>query len=202
MGRRRWSSRRSRQCPEPGAIRITWRTALEEDHLGFHVERATAEVGPFLRINRELIEPPGPYAHRDADVRAGTTYYYRLAALDRFGGIEHFGPRAATAIASDGIAGAPLHSALARSQPNPFTPASAHTAIRFTLAHPGRATLRLYDPAGRLIQTLVDEPLLAGEHLATWDGRNARGEAAAAGTYFYRLTAGDFTATHSLVRLR
>jgi hypothetical protein len=189
---------------EPGAIRITWRTSREEDHLGFQVERAMAEVGPFLRIHRHLIEPPGPYAHRDPSVLPGATYYYRLAALDRFGGIEHFGPLAATAIAGDATVppAAALATTLARSQPNPFTPATTHTQIRFTLAHPGPATLRLYDPAGRLIQTLIDGPLSAGEHLAKWDGRNTRGEPAAAGTYFYKLTAGDFTATRALVRLR
>ncbi len=190
------------QCPSRGRSGSPGAPPSKTDHLGFHVERGSAERGPFVQITRGLIEPPGPYAHRDAAVRPGATYYYRLAAHDRFGGLEHFGPRAATAIAIASTAGALLHPALARSQPNPFTPASSHAEIRFTLAHPGPATLRLYDPAGRLIQTLVDRPLAAGEHLATWDGRTARGEAAAAGTYFYRLTAGDFTATRSLVRLR
>jgi hypothetical protein len=53
-----------------------------------------------------------------------------------------------------------------------------------------------------VVATLVDAPLTAGLHQATWDGRTARGALAAAGTYFYKLEAGDFTATRQLVRLR
>lgn len=71
--------------------------------------------------------------------------------------------------------------------PNPF---NAATAFRFELAAPGRATLRIYSPAGRLVATLVDADLPAGSHTAAWTGRDDRGREAASGVYFCRLEAG------------
>ena len=71
--------------------------------------------------------------------------------------------------------------------PNPF---NAATAFRFELATPGRATLRVYSPAGRLVATLVDADLPAGSHTAAWTGRDDRGREAASGVYFCRLEAG------------
>lgn len=70
--------------------------------------------------------------------------------------------------------------------PNPF---NAATTFRFELAAPGRATLRVYSPAGRLVATLVDADLPAGSHAAAWTGRDDRGREAASGVYFCRLEA-------------
>ncbi len=70
--------------------------------------------------------------------------------------------------------------------PNPF---NAATTLRFELAAPGRATLRIYSPAGRLVATLVDADLPAGSHAAAWTGRDDRGREAASGVYFCRLEA-------------
>jgi hypothetical protein len=77
--------------------------------------------------------------------------------------------------------------------PNPFNPA---TRLAFTLAGNAEAALRVYDLAGRLVKTLLDEaPLEAGRHEVTWDGTDDRGRAVAAGMYLYRLQAGAFSET-------
>ena len=47
------------------------------------------------------------------------------------------------------------------------------------------AHLCVYDPAGRLIRTLVDSRLPTGSHTITWDGRDQSGQIVAAGVYFY-----------------
>ncbi len=70
--------------------------------------------------------------------------------------------------------------------PNPFNP---RTTLRFALAAPGRASLRVYDLGGRLVRTLVDGPLDAGWHEAVWSGRDDRGRSAGAGVYFVMLSA-------------
>lgn len=70
-------------------------------------------------------------------------------------------------------------------RPNPFNPG---TEIRFSLESAGDVLLTVHDLAGRRLRTLVSTVLDAGEHAATWDGRDDGGRAAASGTYFARLS--------------
>ncbi|MDD3642485.1 MAG: FlgD immunoglobulin-like domain containing protein, partial [Candidatus Krumholzibacteria bacterium] len=83
--------------------------------------------------------------------------------------------------------------------PNPFNPA---TEIRFGLAAPGRAVIRIYDASGRLVRTLFDGEMPAGDHTAIWNGIDERGRAAASGVYFCRLEAGGFSKTLKMILLR
>lgn len=101
----------------------------------------------------------------------------------------------ATGVDSPGL-DRPSHYALAQNRPNPFNPA---TSIVFDLPRAGRATLRIYDLAGRLVATLADGALAAGRHTLRWDGRDAQGAAVASGVYLYRLESADFTATKRMV---
>ncbi len=76
--------------------------------------------------------------------------------------------------------------------PNPFNPT---TTIRFALPEAGRTTVRIYDLAGRLVRTLLDERMPAAVHSITWNGRDSRGRTSPAGVYFYRVRSGDHLAT-------
>lgn len=76
--------------------------------------------------------------------------------------------------------------ALGRNSPNPFNPS---TTIRFTLAERGPVNLSVFDPAGRLVRTLVNADLGPGPHAAVWNGRGDDGQPAGSGTYLYRLRA-------------
>jgi hypothetical protein len=76
---------------------------------------------------------------------------------------------------------------LFQNEPNPFNPS---TCIRFRLDRPDDVSLRIFDPAGRAVRTLLRGPLGAGEHAVVWDGRDARGRRSASGIYFYRLCTG------------
>ncbi len=51
-------------------------------------------------------------------------------------------------------------------------------------------TVTVYDVAGRLVRTLLDEDRPAGAHAAVWNGLDAGGRAASAGVYFYRVESG------------
>ena len=93
-------------------------------------------------------------------------------------------------------AGHRLHDAV----PNPFNPT---TRLAFTLASDAQATLKVYDLAGRLVKTLLAEaPLEAGRHDVTWDGKDDRGRAVAAGVYLYRLQAGAFSETKAVALVK
>jgi hypothetical protein len=103
----------------------------------------------------------------------------------------------ATSVAD--ASGVPAVFALEQNVPNPFNPA---TTIRFSLARAGRASLAIYDVAGRLVRRLVDEERAAGRHEVRWDGRDARGHRVASGIYFYRLEAGDRLAIRKMALMK
>jgi hypothetical protein len=68
--------------------------------------------------------------------------------------------------------------------PNPFNP---HTLLRFEVAEPGPATLRVLDVQGRVVRTLLTTDPGRGPRSLQWDGTNDAGQAAASGSYRVRL---------------
>ncbi len=88
---------------------------------------------------------------------------------------------------------------LAQNLPNPFNPS---TEIRFGLSREGQVALRIFDVRGRMLRTLVQGTLAAGEHSARWDGNNDRGEAMGSGVYFYRLVGPAGVSQRRMVLLR
>ncbi len=88
---------------------------------------------------------------------------------------------------------------LAQNTPNPFNPL---TKIAFALDQNGPVRLAVYDLQGRLVRTLVSEPMLAGEHTLVWDGRDDANQQAASGTYVYRLTADGTTLSRKMTLVK
>ncbi|MBK7046999.1 MAG: hypothetical protein IPH48_10905 [bacterium] len=86
----------------------------------------------------------------------------------------------------------PIVFALHPSTPNPFNP---RTTIKFDLPVAGHVRLAVFDVAGRLVRTLVDESLLRGNHEAVWDGRDSSGREAGSGSYLARLEFGGSVET-------
>jgi hypothetical protein len=83
--------------------------------------------------------------------------------------------------------------------PNPATSA---TLLRYALPGPSLVSLKVYDISGRLIRELDRGERSAGVHPVRWDGRNGAGLLVPGGVYFYRLEAGGYTRTRSVVLLR
>ena len=89
---------------------------------------------------------------------------------------------------------------LAQNSPNPF---HSETSIQYRVPGRGRVTLRVFDIHGRLVETLVDRVLDAGEYGATWNGRSRLGHLVGSGVYFCELeTSTGFRATRRMVRLK
>ena len=63
-------------------------------------------------------------------------------------------------------------------------------------------TVVVYNLQGEAVRTLVRGQMAAGYHRLTWDGRGDNGELLSAGTYIYRLQAGDVTLTRKMVFLK
>ncbi len=94
------------------------------------------------------------------------------------------------------VSGRPL---LRAARPNPFNPT---TELSFELPSAGRVRLSVVDVTGRLVRTLVNGPMSAGLHTATWDGVNEAGESVASGVYLYNLTSENGSETKRMVLMR
>lgn len=93
----------------------------------------------------------------------------------------------ATSTSAPIVGDATFEFSLSQNYPNPFNPS---TVIGFRLPASGQAgiaqgahvTLKVYDPLGREVATLVNESKPAGAHAVRFDG-----SALATGIYYYRL---------------
>ena len=88
----------------------------------------------------------------------------------------------------------PVVARLAQNYPNPFNPV---TRIRFTLAEPAEAILRVYDVLGREVSLLLNERLQGGTHEVEWNGAGMP-----SGMYLCQLTVGGNVQTRRMLLLR
>jgi hypothetical protein len=124
-------------------------------------------------------------------------FAYKITTVDRIGNESQ--PSSPSNVSAIPLPGSPTGNILAAAVPNPFNPM---TRLDFEIARSGHVRLRIYDPAGRLVATLVDETLSAGPHHAIWDGRDSSGHQAAAGIYLYRLEIGNFSTTRRMTLIK
>jgi hypothetical protein len=90
---------------------------------------------------------------------------------------------------------------LSNAAPNPFNP---KTTIRYGIKTKGLTTVKVYNVAGQLVRTLVNDvqtPRPEGFEI-TWDGRSNTGNAVSSGVYFYRLNSPGFSQTKKMVLLK
>lgn len=83
--------------------------------------------------------------------------------------------------------------------PSPFNPT---TEIQYSLPIAGEVSLAIHDVTGRLVATLVDGLVDAGDRLTTWDGRSSTGDEVASGTYFVRLESAGELLTQKIILVR
>lgn len=68
-------------------------------------------------------------------------------------------------------------------------PLAVATEIRFALPQCARVRVDIHDVCGRLLRNLLNGSLGSGAHAVIWDGRDAAGRPAGAGSYFARISA-------------
>ncbi len=88
----------------------------------------------------------------------------------------------------------PYTFAVNQNYPNPFNPT---TVISYQLSNISPVTLKVYDVLGREVETLLDEKESPGFHSVNFNASSLP-----SGVYFYRLVAGDMTATKKMVLLK
>ena len=85
--------------------------------------------------------------------------------------------------------------------PNPFNPT---TTIKYTIKERAHVSLKVYNVAGQLVRTLVDDmqaPTEAG-FAKEWNGMNDQGAPVSSGVYFYKLVTNNFSQTKKMVLLK
>ena len=174
------------------SIRLSWTLSEAGEGMEFIVSRAEEPAGIFIELRDYTIDRDGlSFVLDDRSCEPGATYRYRIEVDD--------GDGRRILLETEGIKVPDLTLTLFQNVPNPFNPS---TSIAFLL--PGRSHVRIdvYDVAGRLVTTLLDEKRPAGRHTLEWDGREDSGGIAASGVYFYRLRAGKFEQTRKMILLR
>jgi hypothetical protein len=86
---------------------------------------------------------------------------------------------------------------LADAYPNPFNPV---TTINFALPTAEKVSLKVFDAAGNLVNTLYNG-VSAGQSV-NWNATNMNGAKVASGVYFYRLTTASNVVTKKMVLLK
>ncbi|MBN2565241.1 MAG: T9SS type A sorting domain-containing protein, partial [Candidatus Eisenbacteria bacterium] len=90
--------------------------------------------------------------------------------------------------------------ALKGNYPNPFNP---RTMIAYDLPRPSRVSMRVYNMAGRLVRTLLENASRpGGRNAEPWDGRTDSGEAVTSGVYFCRLEVDGKALTGKMVLIK
>ena len=105
--------------------------------------------------------------------------------IGAFGGSDSIG----TGI-SDDLKALPALVSLAQNYPNPFNPS---TTIQFTLDSPQYVMLKVFNPLGQELATLVNSPMAAGEHKLVFDASGY-----ASGNYYYKLETAETVETRCM----
>jgi hypothetical protein len=129
--------------------------------------------------------------------------WVNLYLADASGDSKGAGPELLTSIKNDkGANTIPKSHLIAQNYPNPFNPS---TIISFTIPEGlsnSLVKLVIYDINGRVIKTLVNEQMSAGNYLARWDGTDDSGLHVASGVYIYNLRAGDKQFSGKMILLK
>lgn len=83
---------------------------------------------------------------------------------------------------------------LSQNYPNPFNPV---TNLEFEISKSGFVSLKIYDMLGKEVASLVNESLQPGTYKYIFNASDL-----SSGIYFYRITAGDFIQTRSMMLLK
>ena len=170
---------------------LTWVTATELNNSGFYVQRRSASttyatVSNFI-VGGGTTNVPQTYSYTDHSLLPGL-YQYRLEQHDFNGSISYYGPIEVQ------VGHIPSSPVLEQNCPNPFNPT---TAIRYALPEAAQVKLVVYNLLGQQVRMLVDQYVTVGNHEISFDGQGLPN-----GTYFYKLTAGDYVGTKKMSLLK
>jgi hypothetical protein len=177
-----------------GGNQLSWEICPDDDFRYFRIYRGSTP--DFVPDMDNLIEATTDVEWLDSSSDPWN-HFYKISAVDRNGNESEIGSPSEVTGVQDSVV--PSRTALLNAVPNPFNPS---TKLPFEMAAAGHARLKVYDTAGRLVATLVDEHRDAGRHHVIWDGRDNAGRMSSAGVYLYRFEVGEFSEAKRMVLVK
>ena len=180
-----------------GGIRLSWRTASENNNMGWIIERRSIDTDRWSDV--AFVQGNGTTKHAnmydflDETVAENVTYDYRLRQTDFDGKTDR------SSVVRVSYLAMPNTTTLRDNYPNPCNPT---TTIVVQLAQEDAIRLEIFDRMGRIVATLVDGIVGAGNQAFTWNGTDAGGNALPPGTYFYRLHTSTQVQTKQMLLVR
>lgn len=169
-------------------VTLSWTTETEINNSGYDVERKLSSDTSWKKIN--FVQGAGnshsakTYKYEDRNLATGK-YNYRLKQVDYNGNYTYYN------LQNEISVGIPAKFNISQNYPNPFNPS---TKISFEIPKDSKVSIQLFDMTGRLVGTLLNnENYQAGYYTVQFNGAEL-----ASGTYFYRISAGEFTATKKM----
>jgi len=182
-----------------GNVLLNWETASENNNRGFEIERKLNEntsagewqLIAFKEGHGTSIEKHSYSYLNNVSRISAYEIFYRLKQIDFDGRFTY------SSIVSVRLS--PEEFALYQNYPNPFNPS---TEIIFRLKKSSDVKLKIFDILGNEIKTLLDENKQAGSYSIKWSGEDNSGILVNSGTYFYRLSADNFTSVKKMILLK
>jgi uncharacterized lipoprotein YddW (UPF0748 family) len=130
-----------------------------------------------------------------------TLYFWKVRAKNNYGvsawsTVTSFRTIALTGVEDQFVA--PQEYALEQNYPNPFNPT---TNIRVKISQAGFTTLKIYNLLGQEVVTIVNEYLVPGIYLFTFDSSQLKSKASS-GVYIYRLSVNEFLSSRKMILLK
>lgn len=175
------------------SVKLNWQTETEINNFGFEIERNKKQndkneqwmkIG-FVNGNGNS-NSPKQYTFTDEGIVSGK-YSYRLKQIDNDGQFEY-----SKAIEVD--FNTPKKFALNQNYPNPFNPV---TTISWEIPEDNFVTLKIYDPLGKEVATIVNEYKQSGFYQT-----NFNADGLSSGMYFYTLGTGSFVQTKKMILIK
>jgi len=173
-------------------VELLWSTASELNNLGFEIERSIDNQDNFVTVG--FVEGKGSsteinyYSFTDNPQLNGVNQlYYRLKQVDFSGTFSY----------SDVVNltyDVPAEFVLSQNFPNPFNPS---TRINYFVPNESFVSIKVYDFLGREITTLVNETKSTGSYEIVFDASDLT-----SGTYFYTLTAENYSTTKKMIIIK
>jgi hypothetical protein len=176
--------------PGDNQITLTWATASETNSDHFDLMRDGTLAGRVDGLGNSATGKA--YSWTDNAATNGVMYRYDLVSVDASGGRQILGHVSA----SPNVGAAHVTEyALLQNYPNPFNPS---TSISFDVVESNYVTLRIFNPLGECVATLMDGNVGAGRHSVTFDGSKFT-----SGLYFYSIKIGNhFSATRKMLLVK
>ncbi|MHC1736592.1 MAG: T9SS type A sorting domain-containing protein [Ignavibacteriaceae bacterium] len=168
-------------------ITLNWKTATEVNNYGFEVQKSSDnstwnKIGVVQGAGNS--NSPKEYSYTDKLSNLNGKFYYRLKQMDNDGTISF-----SKVVEVENLKPSAFN--ISQNYPNPFNPS---TVIKYQIPVDARVSIKVYNVLGNVVATLQNGFQTAGEYSVRVDGSNL-----ASGVYFYKIEAGDFSATKKML---